>query len=225
MMFQTRAFAFTFKNLSKAQLTFSTHMQTLAHDPDASELYSVEPSAGCVPAGAEQSVTVRFSPLEVQDSARSLFVHLHDLPEDAAPLRVAVSGRIQRPWCHFELPPNDYAVSGRRKPTMVGPSGDLAPLDPATVTIELESLGTGIRNTKRFFVLNPTSIPYEFKWESVPVKGQENAVSAFQCRTPQGVVSAGRRYEMAFEFTPLLDETQVRSAVQSTPLHRLHLCD
>ena len=49
---------------------------------------------------------------------------------------------------------------------MPGPDGSLGPLDPATKVIEFESLGTKVRNTRRFFVVNPTSVPYDFVWES-----------------------------------------------------------
>jgi len=79
------------------------------------------------------------------------------------------------------------------------------------MVVEMTSLGTAVRNVRRFFVLNPTSISYEYKWAHVPVKGRENEASPFQCRTSAGVISAGRRYEMTFEFTPLVDETQVRA--------------
>lgn len=91
---------------------------------------------------------------------------------------------------------------------MVAPTGDLTPLDAATMAIEMTSLGVGVRNVKRFHVLNPTSIPYEFMWESVPVPGRETEVPVFTAATPRGVVSAGRRYEMLFEFTPRVDKTQ-----------------
>jgi hydrocephalus-inducing protein len=107
-----------------------------------------------------------------------------------------------------QLPPNNYVSSGRRRPEMIGPAGDLSPLDPTTMAVEMESLGIGVRNVKRFYVLNPTSIPYEFHWQDVPVVGRENVVPRFHCCTRKGIMSAGRRYEMMFEFTPREDETQ-----------------
>jgi hypothetical protein len=48
---------------------------------------------------------------------------------------------------------------------MPGPSGSIEPLDLATRVLEVESLGVRVRNTKRFFVLNPTAIAYEFAWQ------------------------------------------------------------
>jgi hydrocephalus-inducing protein len=39
------------------------------------------------------------------------------------------------------------------------------PLDASTKVLEFESLGVRVRNTKRFMVLNPTSIAYEFFWD------------------------------------------------------------
>jgi hydrocephalus-inducing protein len=78
--------------------------------------------------------------------------------------------------------------------------------------LEFESLGIHVRNTKRFFVLNPTSISYEFTWSRM-VAGNNNsgpnASSAagpgggggsgsgttgtpFACATKRGIISGGR---------------------------------
>lgn len=79
---------------------------------------------------------------------------------------------------------------------------------PCTLQVlEFESLGVRVRNTKRFMILNPTGISYEFFWE--PVKpaaaGPGAGASPFHCATRRGVISAGRQFEMVFEYTPLED--------------------
>jgi len=109
---------------------------------------------------------------------------------------------VLRPWCHFELPESDYVSAGRRNPELPGPSGALEPLDPATKVLEFESLGVRVRNTKRFFVLNPTSINYEFVWAlvgSAPGGGEGGGgagggqqQSPFACATRRGVIGGGR---------------------------------
>ena len=55
-----------------------------------------------------------------------------------------MDGEAERPICHFELPPSKYRD---RKPD----------LDAKYNVIEFESLGTKVKNTKRFYVVNPTS--------------------------------------------------------------------
>jgi hypothetical protein len=91
---------------------------------------------------------------------------------------------------------------------MLSPAGDLSPLDPATMAIEVDALGVGAKATRRFTVLNPTSVPHDFVWEAVPVPGQGSQAHVFHCGTRMGTVSAGRRYEMEFDFTPRADAPQ-----------------
>lgn len=86
---------------------------------------------------------------------------------------------------------------------MPGPSGSVEPLDPATRVLEIESLGIKVRNTKRFMVLNPTGIAYEFFWQ--PVNKAQEAGSPFACLTKRGTVSGGRQFEMVFEYVPTAD--------------------
>lgn len=63
----------------------------------------------------------------------------------------------------------------------------------------MESLGVKVRNTKRFFVLNPTSLNYEFLWAPVPKAAparpddsSRGQPSPFTCLTRRGVIGAGR---------------------------------
>jgi len=63
-----------------------------------------------------------------------------------------------RPVIHFELPPSQYRDRKDK---------DLAPVEQNVKVIDFESLGTNIRNTKRFMTVNPTSQGYEFEWEEV----------------------------------------------------------
>lgn len=49
----------------------------------------------------------------------------------------------------------------------------------------------------RFYVVNPTNVGYDFSWE-----GQGNAHPSWRCVTQRGMILAGKRGEMVFEFTP-----------------------
>lgn len=46
-------------------------------------------------------------------------------------------------------------------------------------------------------MVNPTNIGYDFSWES-----QGNANPAWRCVTQRGMILAGKRGEMVFEYTP-----------------------
>ena len=50
-------------------------------------------------------------------------------------------------------------------------------------------------------MVNPTNVGYDFSWES-----QGNANPAWRCVTQRGMILAGKRGEMVFEFTP--DDTE-----------------
>ena len=80
---------------------------------------------------------------------------------------------------------------------MPGPSGNIGPLDPSTKVIFFESLGTNIKNTLRFKVINPTNMGYDFMWEAIG-----NPHPAFNNAIKSGTVLPGRRHEQIFEYTP-----------------------
>ena len=44
-------------------------------------------------------------------------------------------------------------------------------IDASYQIIEFESLGTKVKNTKRFYVVNPTNQAYEFVWEPIEKPG------------------------------------------------------
>mmetsp|Transcript_4036 Transcript_4036/g.9628 ORF Transcript_4036/g.9628 Transcript_4036/m.9628 type:complete len:4944 (+) Transcript_4036:104-14935(+) len=118
---------------------------------------------------------------------------------------LVVRGRSQRPLCHFELVESDWLSAGRRPPTMGGPGGKQVPVDAInTRVIEFESLGTRVRNTKRFYVANPTNVAYEYVWECDDSGGAAGMQIAktFRCLSRRGVVLSGKKAECVFEYTP-----------------------
>ncbi|KAF5830389.1 hypothetical protein DUNSADRAFT_14652 [Dunaliella salina] len=171
---------------------------------DLSGLYTVSPEGGVVEGKSSTTISVRFSPREVQDCARVLVCDIPHLDASCAPLMRALNGHVLRPWAHFELPDNDYIAGGRRDPMMPGPSGVVEPLDPLTKVLEIESLGVRLRNLKRFMVLNPTGIGYDFCWEPMGA-ASSSPHAAIKCITRQGIIGPGRQFEMVFEYTPQAD--------------------
>jgi len=209
MMFQARTHSFPLKNTSNARLDYAFTVEDPA-SPGVADAgpFEIKPASGSVEAGETAMVTVRFSPEEVVPCARVLKCDIQSLDDGYTPIAIPLNGKVLRPWCHFELPESDYLSAGRRNPGLPGPAGRSGSLDPATKTVEFESLGTKVRNTKRFMVLNPTSVAYEFVWEPVSsVSAAEESTSsappsAFRCLNHRGVIAAGKKYEMVFEYTP-----------------------
>ena len=153
--------------------------------------FSVSPAAGTLAPEEIQMVTVRFSPLEVEDWQHKLVCEIPNLDVGFQKIERSLRGKVSRPWCHFMLPESDYLSSGRR------PSNAGGAVDPNSKVIEFESLGSRVRNVKRFFVLNPTDVSYEFSWEQ-----QAGAKEVFRCVNRKGTIAPGKRFEMAFEYTP-----------------------
>ena len=67
--------------------------------------------------------------------------------------------------------------------------------------MEFESLGTFIKNTRRFMAVNPTGIGYEFEWEEIVDDNKKNK-PLFKCLTPKCLILSGKKSEMVFEYLP-----------------------
>ncbi|CAE7232354.1 Hydin [Symbiodinium sp. CCMP2456] len=189
VLFQTRLHRFTVANPSKIALPYNWRiLPASGADVSAgSQAYAITPVRGTIAAGSTQEFQIRFAPKEVHDFAGILESRMPI--ED--PLRIRLQASALRPWCHFEVPISDYR-SRRQAET---------PLDPKYQVIEFESLGTRVRNTKRFYVLNPTSDTYEFHW--MPEESDKRETEdPFRCLTKRGTILPGKKYEMLFEYLP-----------------------
>ena len=92
-------------------------------------------------------------------------------------VRVELDGEIERPICHFELP---FMVS-----------------DFGEKLVEIESLGINNKVERRFYVLNPTSIGYEFIW--VCGNSAQTQNQNLRCLTPKGVILPNKKFSIASE--------------------------
>ena len=162
--------------------------------------FEILPQTGSVPPGEASTFTVRYAPLEVPLARDATYryrveANVSNLPLHGKPLIVDVVAPAQRPICHFAVEDTDYL---EKRPTdLPGPSGNLGMLPPDIKVMFFESLGTSIRNTQRFKVINPTNTAYEFAWEPIGV-----VHPAFNCAITTGLVLPGKRHEMIFEYTP-----------------------
>lgn len=223
LMYQTRCFSFSLKNTGIVALSYQwsslddplasvshTSLQVNDNGSIISEgadvcPFTIEPTSGRIPPGEECEVVVKFSPLDVRQSEARFQCNVPYLDPTLTSLLVTVSGVSLMPYCHFELEESDYLTSGRyaaytRSLEQHGSSAP-APRDVSMKVIEFHSCGVGIKQTRRFNIVNPTNGSYEFMWVC------EDKVSAtdtppFKCLTPSGRVEAGRKYQMAFEYIP-----------------------
>ena len=209
MMFQTRVFQYPVVNTGATKLSYKWEMGTTTQAMPRAGMpcpFTVSPETGEIAPGETQSFSVRFSPMEVPTAPSgryetSAVCMINNLPTGMEPLAVTVRGVAQRPVCHFDLPPSDYL--DRRPPDMAGPSGNLGPLDPNIRVLSFDSLGTRVKNTCRFKLVNPMNVGYEFQWEPVGTPHP-----AFRCVNMNGLVLPGRRYEMVFEYSPDMQDAE-----------------
>eukprot|EP00928_Gymnodinium_smaydae_P044401 TRINITY_DN29620_c0_g4_i1.p1 TRINITY_DN29620_c0_g4~~TRINITY_DN29620_c0_g4_i1.p1 ORF type:complete len:3072 (+),score=826.41 TRINITY_DN29620_c0_g4_i1:896-10111(+) len=203
VMFQSKTHRFTVENTSQITLPFNWVLRaaTPGGAPPATKAFNVSPQQGKIDVGATQEFSLRFAPREVENFACALECDIPHLSQEATPLRILLDAVATRPWCHFELPSSDYR--SRRQSD--------APIDPKYQIVELESLGTRVKNTKRFYVLNPTSQSYDFSWtrEKPELQTQGGASEdVFRCMTKRGTIQSGKKYEMVFEYLPTQVGTQ-----------------
>lgn len=113
------------------------------------------------------------------------------------PVRIILRGTAKRPLCHFDIKETmDYLI--RRAPNMKNEIGLFSPIETADLkVVEMESTGLRSRNTFRFHVINPTNDNYEFQWEAV---GDPSPF--WRCVYSAGMLFAGKRAEMVFEYLP-----------------------
>ncbi|CAE8631652.1 unnamed protein product [Polarella glacialis] len=197
LMLGSKVWRFMIKNPSIISIPFEWKMQGRN-----SSAYTVSPMHGRVAAQGEQEIEVHFAPMEVENFDCQLLCSSQMITAKPV-LRLPVTGTALRPWCHFELPGSDYR--SRRQSN--------APLDPKYQIVEIVSLGTHVKNTKRFYVSNPTAEPIDFLWQQEqPVFSSARPESAdddaFKCLTRKGTILPSKKFEMTFEFSPQNSNTK-----------------
>ena len=205
VMFGTRKFDFQLRNASMTALNYkfsftnpnplssgyasnnllTSYDKSLTPQDNAGGAFSISPQQGTIPAQSDEIITLRFSPLEIDEFnfKRILNCNIKDLDPNLKPLQIELSGEAERPLCHFEIQSGIKRENG------------------ATI-LEFESVGMMIKNTVRFFALNPTNQGYEFEWEQPDEDLIPNLNKVFKCLTPKGIIYSGKKFEMVFEYTP-----------------------
>lgn len=193
LMYASRSYKFTIKNTSLINLDFNFKIVNSNSGILDAGPYSIIPKKGCIAPGCDDNFIVKYSPVEVEaDNSRILSANIRNLAGETEPLIIEVNGVAERPIIHFELPNTTYRERKEK---------DMTPVDAKFKIIEFESLGTMIRNTKRFMAVNPTATGYEFEWEEIQEQGKV-LKPMFKCTTPKGLILSGKKSEMVFEYTP-----------------------
>lgn len=149
LMYASRSYKFTIKNTSLITLAYNFKIVNSETGILDAGPYSIIPKKGTIAPGCDDNFIVKFSPVEVEhDFSRILSANIESLSPDLKPLIIEVNGVAERPIVHFELPPSTYRERKEK---------DMVPIDNKYKIIEFESLGTNIKNTKRFMAVNPTS--------------------------------------------------------------------
>ncbi|KAH7442763.1 hypothetical protein KP509_02G000200 [Ceratopteris richardii] len=205
MMFQKRTFSFTLKNLSSITMPFTWTVQNLDGNSLTQDIYVISPISGSIPAKESANINVRFCPVEVEEYNYILYCDIHNLDPSSSPPKIALNGKVARPWCYFELTRSSYPIKAQN------PEQDV--IDPNTNVIEFDSLGSNMHGIKYFVAVNTTKKAYKFIWEKRPtqthhVSGElissfskaKNTDDPFKCLTTTGEIMGGKKYEMAFQY-------------------------
>lgn len=179
-MFTSRVVCFKAFNNSSINIPFEWEFlnpQNLTRDAGA---FTISPMTGSILKNSFQEFMIRFSPTVFDaNSRRSLMMRFGNYSQ-VSDVRLELEGEVERPICHFELP---FMVT-----------------DFGEKLVEIESLGINTKVEKRFYVLNPTSVGYEFMWVSGSTSQNQN--QNLRCLTPKGVILPNKKFEMHFEFYP-----------------------
>ncbi|KAH6588049.1 hypothetical protein BASA50_010912 [Batrachochytrium salamandrivorans] len=210
LMFQSRVYRFSLRNSGKVilQYAFSFYEEDgVSLDSLEKCPFSIYPVSGTIPANESVMITVRFSPNNVGDYCNTILCSMPNLSKDMKPLMLKANGTSLRPLCHFELEDSDYITSSRRNPERFTNSGVPLILEANTKVIEFISCGVRGKNLKRFYILNPTNLIYEYTW----VSESQSDSNVFKCLTLKGVITPNKKSEIVFEFNP--DSTDIKESL------------
>lgn len=209
-MYQTRSYRIPLKNSGKVDMKFDflffndVGQQVEAGTEDCA--FVIEPSSGLIAPGEFSMLNVKFSPIEEGEYNDFVMVGvIPNLSRSQKPFNIKLSGTSVKPFCHFELESSDYIANERSNPDIMTNNGTPASLDLETKVIEISTCGIKVRNTRRFYIVNPTDEAWQFEWHYDCGADQR----VFRCITPKGTVIPHKKYEIAFEFTPESIDTKV----------------
>ncbi|KAF4667893.1 hypothetical protein FOL47_003343 [Perkinsus chesapeaki] len=206
VLYHARQHGFVLENTSEVAFNYAWRINDIRAGSAAHRAFSVTPRSGILQGKAKLDVAVRFNPTEVTDfSTARLELILPQKNEETPEVCIELDASATCPVCHFELV-NCPTLPGR---------------DDVRI-LKFQSLGTGVRNRKRFCVLNTTKNRYRFFWvdhrQALPEvsdngaaqaeasessRGPGDSLQPFGCVTRDGEIASGKKYEMEMHYTPM----------------------
>eukprot|EP00762_Andalucia_godoyi_P000512 ANDGO_05257.mRNA.1 Hydin len=198
-LFSSRMHKLRIRNTSK--IPFSGTTSVTFSDPDTDlSTFSVSPAQFSVDPDQSLELAVSYKPQDMLPHTADVSISIVGLDRASEGCRsVHLVGVPECPIVHFETQFSTDYISTKRLPGLPGPDGVVGPLNPETRVLEIESRGVKVRNVRRFYVLNPTNLSYDF----VLVPGVANArAPGVRCLTQYGTIHSGKKFELVFEFIP-----------------------
>ena len=77
----------------------------MAQQDNLGGAFSISPPYGTIPAMSDELITIRFSPIEIDEYnfKRILTCNIKDMDPTMKELNIEISGDAERPLCHFEI--------------------------------------------------------------------------------------------------------------------------
>ena len=175
-MFCSRTYNIKIKNLSLIKLNYIWEFYDEFSGTNDSGYFSINQNKGVIEKEDTKEFILRFNPTECEkmNSKRLLFFKIKGTTLEH---KIVIFGDTERPICHFELP---FVKSENQEKV-----------------IEMQSLGYNNINIKKFYILNPTALSYDFCWDF-----NHTTNSYIKCLTPKGTILSGKKFEAKFEFLP-----------------------
>eukprot|EP01059_Diplonema_ambulator_P004214 TRINITY_DN13916_c0_g1_i7.p1 TRINITY_DN13916_c0_g1~~TRINITY_DN13916_c0_g1_i7.p1 ORF type:complete len:2675 (+),score=1012.75 TRINITY_DN13916_c0_g1_i7:232-8256(+) len=200
-LFQSRTVSIALKNTGKISLECTWKLLNRSNEiisSDEAGTFGIEPPYAKIPPGELHTFKVAYAPLDTERHVSTLRGYIPNVKtegEGSPPQpKIPLSGVAECPLVHFDLAESDYLTAGRRNPELSTPHPRF--IDKGTKVLEFACSGIKVRTTRRFFILNPTNMSYEYEWTDATEGSKQ-----FVCQTPKGVVHSGKKAEMVFEFT------------------------
>ena len=207
---------------------------TRANESSIPNPFSIDPEECEVPPMSSKQFNLKFLPLDCEN-----FVYLlkgetlpsavtsvangiiEAAPSDSSAIRMVIRGSAKRPICHFDMVESLQYLSTRPL-NLKNENGIMSPIECGDIrVVNMESIGLRTRNTYRFQIINPTSENFEFLFEAVG-----DPSPAWRCVHQSGMLFAGKRIEIIFEYLPEdvnIAESFFRFRVPSAGLSQLFL--
>lgn len=219
-MFETRVHQFPLKNVGKVILNFSWSGNQYIDGP-----FELEPKQGQIKPGEQTTFTIKYAPQDVDRHEEIFTCYIDNIMPTVETPAIIVTGVSTCPLVHFEITPSDYLTSGRRKVLFQNQEIESLVDKEKTRVIELYSCGIKVKNTKRFYILNPTDVDFKYSWQKIQTETNDNnnGDNSFSCLTRTGIINSGKKSEIIFEYIPYSLETKESLWMFSIPSRKLNI--